>query len=280
MSRSINAGLPNPNKMQVNSVIDDLVNGDLIIQKANLYIEKMFINHVYHQILYVCAKGSKNAYHFIFDRAMRDHTHENIHSKWEKFKRYTINAGDLFKTLVRVVYFAKSATCEDVHVPSNHYYSPKKDIIPQGRNNSFQDYKRWIEYPNNEFNLNGSLMTSVPPERSSFKKLYVAIQRYSLRYNHYLPDSENCQHFATGFYNYLTNQSIPYVNSELMGSLPKEPFSDLFSNENDALYYHNVAKRIKEQPKKNFMDWVGEKGLGLFSWGIGLNKKQKFKKRK
>lgn len=248
MARSIASGLPNPNRMDTNALIDDLINEDLMIQKANLYIEKMFIAKVYHQILYVCAKGSKSAYHFTFDRSMRDHTHENIHAL-ESLKRYTLMPSKAFRTLIRVVYFAKSDTCDDSHLPSDHFYSPKKDIIAQGKYNNLDEYQKWIENPNSDFTLKGSLMKDVSSNKMSFKKLYTAVQRYAMRYKFYIPHSENCQHFATGFYNYLTNQDIPYVNNYLMGDLDPEPFSNFFTNESDAEYFEQVVKRREFVPK-------------------------------
>jgi hypothetical protein len=130
LAKSISSGLPNPNSIKTPAYIDDLINDDLNIEKANLYVVKMFIKHIYHQVLYVCAKGKNSAYHFTFDRAMRDHTHENI-SLRETLLRATVKSNKAFRTLIRVVYYAKSDTCDEMHVPSSPSYSPKMDVVPQ-----------------------------------------------------------------------------------------------------------------------------------------------------
>jgi hypothetical protein len=108
-------------------------------------------------------------------------------------------------------------------------------------------------------------MKSVPAEKSSFKKLYTGIQRYALRYKFYFPLSENCQHFATGFYNYLTNQKIQYVNKSNMKSIPEEPFADLFTDESDDQYLEQVKKRriLANASEPNYLSPASVIGHGI-----------------
>jgi hypothetical protein len=251
MWNSIRSGFPNPKPMQTNAVIDDLIDGDLKIEKTNLYIVEMnvpLMSDVYHQIFYVCAKGKNSAYHFTFDRAARDPSHEKLSTK----KFFIRIFGELFtkmwRTLVRVVYYAKTDTCDDQHVPSRLFYSPKVNVIPQGEKNTLKDYSEWYKNPDHRFVANGSLMKDVESEKSSFKKLFIGVQRYAQRYKKYIPWSENCQHFASGFYNYLTNQQLPYVNEQKMSHMPKESFSHLFSDESDDEFLEKV-KEVRGKAK-------------------------------
>lgn len=246
MWNSIRSGFPNPKPMQTNANIDDLIEGDLKIEKTNLYIVEMkvpLMSDVYHQVLYVCAKGKNSAYHFSFDRAARDPSHEKLSIKKFFLRIFKEAFSKMWRTLIRVVYYAKTDTCDDKHVPSRLFYSPKINVIPQGEKNTIKDYSIWYKNPDHRFVPNGSLMKAVPSEKSSFKKLFIGIQRYALRYKKYIPWSENCQHFASGFYNYLTNQHLPYVNEEQMSHMPKESFSQLFTDESDDEYLEKVKER-------------------------------------
>jgi len=242
MTNSIASGLPNPKRMKTHAFIDDLIDGDLKIEKTNLFIVKMFIDDIYHQVLYVCARGKNSAYHFTIDRAARDPTHENL-TLIEKAKRVFQVFSKMWRTLIRVVYYAKTDSCDIIRSPASSFYSPRIDMVAQGQYNSLEDYYKWFNDMNSSFKVNGSLLKTVPEDRSSFKKLFIGVQRYALRYKKYLPFTENCQHFSTGFYNYLTNQEIPYVNEEQMSKVAKEPFAHLFTDESDEEYLEKVKVR-------------------------------------
>jgi hypothetical protein len=242
MANSISSGLPNPRPIKTSAIIDDLIDGDLKIEKTNLYIVQMFLPDVYHQVLYVCAKGKNGAYHFTFDRAARDPGHEKLNT-FDLFKRIFQVFSKMWRTLVRVVYFAKTDTCDDKHTPDRFFYSPKMNILAQGEHNTLEDYSNWIKDPSKRFVPNGSLMKTVAAEKSSLKNLFIGVQRYAQRYKKYLAMSENCQHFASGFYNYLTNQEIPYVNVKEMKKMPKESFAHFFTDENDDQYLEKVKER-------------------------------------
>lgn len=231
LSNSIREGSPNSNKLLMDHMLINLnIDDGLFIRTADLMIEPITSN-IYHQGLYICATGKDHAYHFYIDRAARDPTHEHIYSTGELFRRL-LDLPTTFTTLVRITLYEKSNSCDRDHTPDKIKYNPEQTIMLQG--NDRNDIRNAHQ---------NSMFRNVPESRASFKKLYTAIQRFAIRFNDYVGYAENCQHFATGFYNYLTKTSSEYPNSEIMFSVNKEPFDNFFTDETDEEYLKNVEKR-------------------------------------
>ena len=237
---------------------------DLKIEKARLYLDKIIPN-IYHEVLYLCVRNTdKNkAYHFIVDRSARDPTHEK--DTWSA----VANFFDLsaMSTLVRVIYYTHSETCDESETPDSKKFNPEFNLVSVGKDQQLeQNMKAINDFLNisaksrtDKFKLAVALNENVASEKSSFRKFVVAIQRYALRYTKY-NIYENCQHFATGFFNYLTNQNEEYVNVSTMKTLgseninwlrtSKDLFDHFFTDEDDQAFEMENSKRISVNNKR------------------------------
>jgi len=245
-----------------NSLIELQADGDLKIEKAALYVDKI-IPDVYHEIMYICVRNVERnkAYHFIVDRAARDPTHEK--DVWNAIKGAF--DGSMMATLVRVNYYSHSATCDEDQTPDNVKFNPKFGLALVGKEAS-KNLKELNDYFNNDrraakFRPAKPLLDTVNANGHSFKKLITAIQRYALRYPTYNV-YDNCQHFATGFFNYFTSQSEDYINVDLMKRVgseksnllrtSKDPFDHFFTEEDDNTFIIENSKRIKANNRRRF----------------------------
>ncbi len=201
---------------------------DLKIEKAGLYIENI-LEGIYHQVLYVCAlgkdkTGGTRAFHFIIDRAARDFTHEDL-----KFGKifWTTFSGQLLSTLVRVTYYNASANCTDpTQRPDDAKFNPKYEIAlihPQTSNMDPGLLAHFKKNPKQRSkfipqNPEGGNYDLTDVKEQSFNDFVMGIQRYGWMYEKYEP-MHNCQHFATGMFNYLTSTQNDPINITIMRAL-------------------------------------------------------------
>jgi len=224
-------------------------NNDLKIEKAALYLNKVF-SDIYHEVLYLCVRNTekKISYHFIVDRSARDPTYER--ATWTKtFKK--IFKGNSISTLIRVVYYSQSKDSNKNKTPDNKKFNENYNLINVGKNQkgNLRQIRNFLSSPikdrDSKFKPSILLNSNVTLNKNSFKKFIIAIQLYALKYRNY-NIFDNCQHFATGFFNYLTNQNEDYVNLEIMKKLGaeeikksrswKESFEKFFKNQtNDTM---------------------------------------------
>lgn len=237
---SLNAGKEEKEKKDA-QLIDLDSNGDLSIDKAMVFLDTIITN-VYHEILYICAKNKNNgkAYHFIIDRSARDPTHEL--STWEHAVENLIE-WNIVKTLIRVIYYKRSENCNEEDMPDSKHFNPNLFLMKLGKN-QYDKLAELSNYLNNQtrtelFQPSEPVSMKVIKEKNSFKKLLTAVQRYALRYHNY-DVFNSCQHFATGFFNYLTDQNETGVNKYLVDKISfagnhvsKDPFSNYFTDETD-----------------------------------------------
>lgn len=244
------------------SVIELESNGDLKIEKAALYLDKIVPN-VYHETLYLCVRNTQKnkAYHFVVDRAARDPTHEK--DTWTAvLKMLDMSA---MATLVRVNFYSHSETCDESETPDSQKFNPKFNLVHVGKDQSknLAEMNDFLSKSNRteKFKSANPMTETVLTERNSFKIFIVAIQRYALRYPGY-NIYDNCQHFATGFFNYLTNQNDDYVNIAKMKELgtekfnsfrtSKDPFNHFFTEEDDVTFVQENSKRVAANNRRRF----------------------------
>ena len=218
---------------------------DLKIQKAALYVSSFVgLIDAYHQLLYICALDSTGrALHFFVDRGAKP-----------------FSQSITFKTKVRIILYHISSKCGNAQdMPDDPQFNFNFKLLRQGANQHLRldELKSYLGNNKGEiFKAIEPIGKDIPLELSSFNKLVVAIQRYAIRYENYNL-LENCQHFATGFYNILTRSNIHYLNEELMKSFPltdvsKDPFIIFFQDLSDEEFLKH-ARRLQELNQKRKM---------------------------
>jgi len=212
---------------------------DLVMEKAALFLAE-FIGFVdaYHQLVYICALDSKNnrALHFLVDRGL--------------------TSAKTFDTRVRFILYHISPNCDNPEdMPDQPVFNFNFLLFRQGKEQN-KDLKSIDVYIKNKdqnkspYKPKNPILSDVQDDRKSFAKLFIAVQRYAIRYKKY-GFLDNCQHFATGMFNYITNSSIPYVNGKLMDKIPifdvsKDPFNILFKNMTDDDFRKKATQMIKD----------------------------------
>jgi hypothetical protein len=244
LKKSIDQGTPNPNNIVAEPIV--LNDGDLTLERAELYVEQV-VGSIYHQIIYICAKGKDRAYHFIADRSARDLTHEptTLIKTWNK----TMN-GEFLKTLVRLAYYNASPDCDDEEQrPDAARFNPGFKIVAMG-NATPDEVTAYLSAPRTEKFRSNYVSKKIPfhPSKegnTNLKSFLLAIQRYAYRYKYYTPWN-NCQHFATGFYNFLHGSHTKFFNDGIMDfmGVSKESFTMYFDFSMSDKIYKDTIKKI------------------------------------
>ncbi len=214
LKKSIDQGTPNPNNIVAEPIV--LNDGDLTLERAELYVEQVAGN-IYHQIIYICAKGKDRAYHFTADRSARDFTHES--NPLLKTMTTTLT-GEFIKTLIRLTYYNASPDCDDEEQrPDAARFNPGFKLVAMG-NATPPKVTDYLSAPRTEKFRSNYVSEKIPfspskKNNTKFKNFFLAIQRYAYRYEFYTPWN-NCQHFATGLYNFLHGSHTKFFNSEIM----------------------------------------------------------------
>lgn len=212
---------------------------DLKMEKAALYVTSFIeLIDAYHQLVYICAKDSYGrALHFLVDRGARKFS-ESI----------------TLKTRVRINLYHISSKCGNPSdMPDDPQFNFNYKVLRQGVN-QYLNIDELDKYLDNEsrkeiFKPKDPIGKDVEKEFSSFSKFVIAVQRYAIRYENY-NFLDNCQHFATGFYNIITNSEIIYLNKDWMGRVPffdvsKDPFIIFFNNLSDQEFLER-AKMLQD----------------------------------
>jgi hypothetical protein len=213
------------------------------MQKAALYVTSFIdVIDAYHQLVYICAVDKTGrALHFLVDRGARAFT----------------DTPDL-KSRVRFILYHFSSKCGNVKdMPDDPQFNFNFKLLRQGvdQHQRLPEMKKYMESNKTKiFEAIQPIGADIPEKFSSFAKLVTAVQRYAIRYDKYGP-LNNCQHFATGLYNYLTNNKVEYLNKDWMKSIPlnnvsTDPFSMLFQDHTDEQFLALADKLQKLNQKK------------------------------
>jgi len=240
------------------------------------------IRTIYHQVLYVCAESSNGAYHFIIDRSARDSSHDTSMKEYGAIMQ-VLKGMNFMATFIRVINYNFSEKCGNKDDrPDSVKFKQNLVLFEMGKKVMYSDIKKFLgkdsvgliskakTFFNNFWNRSKPSKPKVSPKKvfvpkhRSFTKLkkqvllvdlLKAVERYAYRFKFYEP-ANNCQHFATGFYNEMTGRKFPYFNRNFMrhGNVNKMKFSLFFRTKdgkqiNDKEYKRKANKKWKSDPK-------------------------------
>jgi len=161
---------------------------DLTIKAVQIY-NRAFHGPAKHEYISVCAEGSKADFFFVIDRGAA--------------KGSGVPGAGMLETQVHITY--SGSTPFDPNKPDAHCANTDANW-PENRSGA------------DKGNL---ILTShtVTSSKTSFKALIDAVRKYAKLFATYEFTNANCQHFATGLYNSLTNGTKEVTNDTLMWNL-------------------------------------------------------------
>ncbi len=166
--------------------------------------------------------------------------------------------GQFIKTLIRLTYYNASPDCDDEEQrPDAARFNPGFKLVAMG-DSTPADVTDYLSAPRTEKFRSSTYVSEKIPFRPSkknntkFKSFFLAIQRYAYRYEFYTPWN-NCQHFATGLFNFFHDSHTEFFNVEIMDymGVSNDSFWMYFDfSMSDEIYEHNIEK-INSNAKKS-----------------------------
>jgi len=181
---------------------------DFTIRKVKIY-KRSFIEPTYHEFLQMCVTNDYNdEFYFVIDRGANLNSLKQEKFIFQKAFRVLTTSEPLLQTRVRIVF-------------TGYKENPSKT---KNRNKKQQDVCaddsiEWAEFRGHRVDKDkpDSILISTSSDYKhftvkKFNTVLKAILSYAIKYPGYDLAENNCQHFATGFYNSLTGEKKEISN--------------------------------------------------------------------
>jgi len=204
---------------------------DIKIENMEIKTAGLFLNpvmsDVFHQVLYLCAEAGGKSYYFVADRAARDPSHDVdsktlLRSILDTYVRLTLykvhrHAGCSAENDKKFNPYQKDGKGKTF--PQINETDPKKalELVLKHKAGDKAVLDAW----------DGNVTVPVT-QKTTLDQFFNALLKYGVKYPLYNTQN-NCQHFATGFYRYLTGQKeFKHINLSYMLKHHPNDFAEFF----------------------------------------------------
>jgi hypothetical protein len=185
--------------------------GDLTIRNIKIY-KRSFLEQAFHEFLQFCVTNDSNdELYFIIDRGANLDKLIQENSRIIKAFKVITAMEPLLQTKVRIVLTGYKKYLRTNGNNNERVQSICSDFSPEWA--EFRGHRVDQDHPDSIFISSNSEYENFTVTK--FEDVIKASILYSIQYPGYYLTSENCQHFATGFYNSITGENKEISNPKL-----------------------------------------------------------------